>query len=273
MASNGTCLCQSNGHTLIDGVCFPNSDLKDSTSLDTKNAFKLDYERHRLESRIFKENLRSAHILCKEKEDNGNQTACQVLANLCTLNLHSVETSEPGARVCDLFWKLRGANSNSQHIRHIPKLYYAEYEAPSLLTRHTEIPHQYNMDFSSHSSDINITTAKFSFDGKFLGLSDLNEHIPCSDPPLVQGISRKFGATYKTHCSMGIQELWEKYKKEEMYFLEPHVSYQAGYHAQRHLYNLPVKILNFKKNGLKANLVRVSIIKFITSRRKANNEF
>ncbi|CAL8079935.1 unnamed protein product [Orchesella dallaii] len=251
-SGNGTCSCPESDHKIIDGVCFPIPDRKErdpGINLDTKNAFKIDYDRHRADSYIFKEHLRLSNLLCKE--DKQNQTACQILANLCTLNLHNYGYE---STACDLYRKVfSGAVSHPPP--YVPRLYYTDIEAPAVLAKSTAIPQKYNMDFSSRSSDINITTAKFTFDGKFLGLSDLSESIPCSDPPLVQGISRKFGSTYKTHCSMGIQQLWEKYKKEPMTFLDPYVSYLDGYNFETHLYSIPVKIINFKRSGLRTNVM------------------
>lgn len=143
-----------------------------------------------------------------------------------------------------------------QPLDYLPRLYYNDFDAHVLLQKLNEIPLQFNTDFSSDSSNVNITTAKFSFDGKFLGLSDLSEHIPCSDPPEAQGLSRKFGTSYVTRCSMGVQQLWKKYRQGEMLFLDPFLSHQGGYNNDLRLYNLPVRIINFRKNGVRANMVR-----------------
>lgn len=254
----GTCHCPESGYRNVNGVCLPNSNSdqdQDSVRLDTSSstAFKLEYERHQLDSSIFREHIRLSSLMCKG--DKRNQTACQILANLCTLNLHSYDSESP-TTACNIYHKLQ---SGATHSQHVPKLYHREFDNSGLFNKPI-IPQQFNMDFSSHSSDINITTAKFSFDGKFLGLSDLSDHIPCSDPPLVQGISRKFGATYKTHCTMGIQELWKKYKYHDMYFLDPYVSYRrSGQNSELDLYNIPVKVLNFRKMGEKTNLVIYSV--------------
>lgn len=248
--SSGTCYCpdKDKEYKLMEGVCFSASELRD---LEFKDSFKLDYERSSIESYVLKEHLRLAYLFCKA--DMHNQTACQILANLCTLNLHSFG-AESIKTACDLH---KSMSTVTTHVPiYNPKLFYSEFEANNMLSRTHDIPHQFNMDFSSYSSDINITTVKFSFDGKYLGLSDLSDHIPCSDPPLVQGISRKFGATYKTHCSMGIQQLWEKYRKEEMIFLDPYVSIVGGYNNDHKLYEIPVKIQNFKRNGVKINMVK-----------------
>lgn len=80
---NGTCPCPNDkGRKDVDGACVYTRD----SAIDPKISYKIRYDGHEMESQIFKDHIRLAHLLCKN--DLHNQTACQILANLCTLDLH-----------------------------------------------------------------------------------------------------------------------------------------------------------------------------------------
>jgi hypothetical protein len=63
---NGTCQCPGETHSLINGVCFSNPVLQDSSPFDRRNLYKIKYgDGSTVESNFLKENLLSAYYLCK----------------------------------------------------------------------------------------------------------------------------------------------------------------------------------------------------------------
>lgn len=137
---------------------------------------------------------------------------------------------------------------------YVPKLYYLSIEAPSLLMRASSIPLQFDTNLKSPSSDFNITVSRITVDGKFLGLSLLNEMVPCPEPARVQRFGRKFGTTYRTSCEIPVQELWNKFSPTE--FLDPFLSVKEGKDLK--LYPIPVRILNFRQRGVRINEMDVN---------------
>lgn len=177
-----------------------------------------------------------------------------MLANMCTLNLHSYGEEWTACRL----YRAALPGSVTHPPSHIPKIYYSDVEAPSVLIRATTIPHIHNTDFSSSSSDINITLARFSFDGHFLGLSELEDLLPCRESKLILQAGRKFGTTSKASCSVGIQDLWKAFQTR-MEFVDSYVSYEDKVKGKQ-LYPVPIKIQSFKRNGILVNTVCIVLI-------------
>jgi hypothetical protein len=107
-------------------------------------------------------------------------------------------------------------------------------------------------DFESTSSDVNISVSRFTVEGEFLGLSSLDQSLPCAEKIGTRKPSQKLGASIRMECKVRIQELWGKYG-DRMEFLEPFLSYRSG--KKHTLYSIPVKILNMRRDGVKVNEV------------------
>ncbi|OXA59378.1 Meckelin [Folsomia candida] len=223
---NGTCRCSEVSHSEFGGVCFTQQELDDPL-FDAKSAYKIEYDGFK---------------------GQRNQTACQMLGNMCTLNLHTYGEDWTACRLYRIVGRLTPLPN------HIPKIYYSEVEAPSVLIRSSTIPHTHDMRYDQSSSDVNITLSKFSFKGQFLGLAAIDDVIPCREPKKVLQIGRKFGTNFKAKCEMNLKDIWDQFNGNTI-FLDPYVSYEEvkGKNKQIQLYPVPIKTLNFKRNGIKVN--------------------
>jgi len=180
-----------------------------------------------------------------------NETACQTLANLCTLNMHSFGE---GWNVCSLFRSVF-SGPITHPPSYVPKLYYSDTEASSLLIRTTAIPHQFTRDFSSTESNVNVVVARFSLHGEFLGISRLSDLVPCIEYASVRRISEKFGSNYKSSCELQVLDYVRNQGGNKMEFLEPYLQVTDEIKKIEHLYAIPVKVLNFERNREKLNMV------------------
>lgn len=183
-----------------------------------------------------------------------------MLANMCTLNLHTYGEEWTACRL------YRSSLTSVNHPpSHIPKIYYSDVEAPSVLIRSTTIPHTHDMRYDYPTSDVNISVAQFSFTGKFLGLSALEDVIPCAQPKKVLRAGRKFGTNFKAKCEMRMKDVWNKFHGK-MIFLDPYASYEEVKGKSNNkivqLHPVPVKIANFKRNGVKVNTIVSICIEF-----------
>lgn len=59
-----SCVCPELTHSLLNGVCLQNSNLKDP-SIDRKAFYEIQYENIRLESTLYREHVAPAFYLCK----------------------------------------------------------------------------------------------------------------------------------------------------------------------------------------------------------------
>jgi len=106
---------------------------------------------------------------------------------------------------------------------------------------------------------VNISVTKWSLNGTFLGLSDLEEILPCSMPRKLMRVGRHFGTNFRLKCDIDFTDINKPYQFE---FLHPFLSYNdedSLKKGQYLLYPVPLKVMNFNKNGKKVNQVSVTV--------------
>jgi hypothetical protein len=101
---------------------------------------------------------------------------------------------------------------------------------------------------------INISVARWSLDGRFLGLSDLEDVLPCKESKTLLSTGRAFGTTFRTSCSFSFD------RNSKLEFLDPYLTYYeegkvGASGSRKSLYPLPLKVSNFKRNGMHPNAV------------------
>ncbi|PSN51036.1 hypothetical protein C0J52_15421 [Blattella germanica] len=136
------CSCSPSTHESIGGVCVPLNYL--SSWPDEKNSFTIQYESgEKIDSYFFRKHLRLSVYLCKQK----NQTACQIVANMCTMVMYRDDYM---GSPCKLFQDWKHIPTSDSNI--LPWLYYGEGDAQTVLTR-KKIPAKYSMDLNSKVTD------------------------------------------------------------------------------------------------------------------------
>ncbi|XP_068992594.1 meckelin [Neodiprion pinetum] len=187
---------------------------------DVRSTYLVKYESQHIDSYYFRNELQLAVYLCK----NGNKTACEHMANMCTLTLFT------SLIPCKLFWDKHNSPL---------WLYYGEGEAPTVLNR-KKISQQYSLDVESNSSRLNITFATFSMNGQYQSIS-----APTLICDLFKNI--RFGINIEKSCATTAKIL----NDIRMEFFEPYLGYREG--DKMILYALPVLIRNTNKDEIDAS--------------------
>ncbi|KRX37938.1 Meckelin [Trichinella murrelli] len=175
------CLCEP-PNVKIDGICVNPNDLV----TDSPNLYIIHENGLKIETTFFRNHLRIAEYMCRKFQ---NQTACQLLGNLCAL-LHYKRGEKNrgyGRNACDLFLRItRDDNEifvewNLMLIfrsQGMPWLYYFHDSAEHILSK-SDIPVQYSFESENrNSSFLNFMLAAYSLTGEYLGM------LPATDGSL-----------------------------------------------------------------------------------------
>ncbi|XP_076061869.1 meckelin [Oratosquilla oratoria] len=235
-AGKGTCSCPEK-YVEYDGMCISQSEL-DQIPAD-QTSYTITYDNgFQLESLFFVENYVSSAYGCTFKK---NKTACQILANMCTL-LHYNFKEE--ASVCGYYRDEYGTNFIKLP-DYVPWLYYMEGEAGIYLAK-SRLKTQYTFYKNKGTSKLKFEVAKYSAHGKFLGSGLLeDEMIFCPDIRQHLSSAMQFGTTFVRSCRINVKDVWDKY--ETIFydvFLEDRINEEE---VQR--YAVPVLNKNYKEDG------------------------
>eukprot|EP00040_Diaphanoeca_grandis_P004958 m.30749 g.30749 ORF g.30749 m.30749 type:complete len:937 (-) comp16339_c1_seq1:466-3276(-) len=195
--SDSTCTCASD-YVKKSDLCFLST--LPSLTTEANGVFSTATE-----SADIKEKLEAAYHLCKE---NQNRTACQVLANICVLQLYSTSTS-----ACSLYTELnltkaQGVNGVASWPQGLPWLYYADNERPHLSTDlklTTTLDHQATTSGTKFGK-LQLVVAAYSLRGEFLGFENLTTQFQLCEP-LRQSVSNAwlwFGTKFSISCKIQI---------------------------------------------------------------------
>ncbi|VDP31658.1 unnamed protein product [Schistosoma curassoni] len=203
----------------VDGVCFPGIT---PTSIGTSNSasssspvvptgsdtFTLvlpageTSSQTGISSKYFETQARSATAFCSTAYNN--ITACQLLANLCTLQLNTLYDSGTGsASTCSEFRRLTSQRTpiNSDYtswVNDMPWLYYSPTKGSTVL-KDTKIKTIY-----SPNSNLKIYLAAFKINGEFLGFQDASQGGQlqlCKDTSARMKAAFQFATTYRQTVS------------------------------------------------------------------------
>ncbi|CAL8069107.1 unnamed protein product [Calicophoron daubneyi] len=179
-----TCQCPN---PLINGVCFPGVLPVTSTSTLSRAAtdsspvvpsFSSGFSQILPAGQTSSTNAISSYYLTAQAQiaagfcstAYANATACQVLANLCTLQLNTkVNIGSTSSSTCAQFLRIAGTRSTTRSgftswVTGMPWLYYSPTTGSSAL-KETSITQTY-----SPNALLDIRLAAFSLDGRYLGL-------------------------------------------------------------------------------------------------------
>ena len=190
---------KNSGYTVVGGICFQDSDLIE----EKNNLYKVTYvdEDNPIESSYYERNLRAAEALCKKYS---NFTACQLFGNLCVLHDYTGE-------VCDRYETLvdtsvgNPVNGNSDWPAYMPWLFYNKKnagEAPDILDK-KEITKTFE-----RNEDIKFLLVVYTLNGFFVGYENGLDSIQiCKERPSKMASASKFATTYKSSCSVPVDDL------------------------------------------------------------------
>ena len=192
---------KNSGFTVVGGICFQDSNLIE----EKNNLYKVTYvdEDNPIESSYYARNLRTAEALCKKYS---NFTACQLFGNLCVLQDYTGE-------VCELYKtlvrtpekKANLVNDNSDWPAYMPWLFYDKKnagEAPDILDK-KEITKTFE-----RNEDIKFLLVVYTLNGLFVGYENgLDSLQICKERPSKMASASKFATTYKSSCSVPVDDL------------------------------------------------------------------
>ncbi|KAL1495402.1 hypothetical protein AB1Y20_016770 [Prymnesium parvum] len=191
----------------------------------------------------------------------GNE-ACQAVGNLCVLQLYD-ETTE----ACRLYRALQDFSTtvpshqeNEWRLR-MPGLYYAEgpaaYTIENINYLEVALP-------PSAGSELQYMLAAYSLNGTYLGLSVLDAQLQlCSGISRHPSAFRSVGTSQRLACDLTLSQLLE-YAEPVFFDLylyhDPELSPSTFFpstggasDAAKSLYPVPVKLLNYQRNGVRPN--------------------
>ncbi|XP_064467172.1 meckelin-like isoform X2 [Ornithodoros turicata] len=240
LANTSFCSCPADKYVLTGGTCIPRENLLPNAD----SAKFVKYSGSTFPSRLFQSHFQAALHNCKV---HGNETACQVLANFCVLQLYDRDTD---GNACWHYLKLGDSPSNSRKERppNAPWLFYLDDDASSVVYR-TDIPNEFTIKPWKNTSYIYIIAGTYSVQGNFCGLRELNiNEIMLCNLGLQNKDILRFGTAFSHKCHVDVRELWDN-SKTVFYdlFLQ---SNRGTWHK---FYPIPVKIANIEHKSRRVN--------------------
>lgn len=220
--------------------------------------FNINFGTEAVVSQFLTTNLIAAYTQCRTERRNA--TACQLLANMCVLNLYTIFSRSPTELdACTAFYSLRGNNLETIFWgEYIPWIVYPQSYAAYLTSYQNNglgdnkflrlrfddrckpstfefYANQYNLDGSFHSGSF-IEISKFQL------CSYLSSTFS-----LVSQVSPFAATNYNQSCSLSVSTLIEFGKDPKFFDLF------LRFDNSSELVPIPVKILNYIENGIQVN--------------------
>lgn len=172
--STGNCTCSAD-YTEINGVCLHAETAAEmQTTYSTSDAYTVSYPDSNgvtsLTSAVISKWFYEAAVKCKRHE--GTEW-CQMLANMCVLNMYS--RSSPA---CALFITLTSASAHNDFTgwnSFVGFLYFASTTQLTDTSITTEF--SFHRTNAPYTGTINMTLAKYAFNGTFLGWETLTTQL------------------------------------------------------------------------------------------------
>ncbi|XP_015791559.1 meckelin-like [Tetranychus urticae] len=247
-ASMKNCSCPKDHYTLYGGLCLPNGNL----ITEKVDLYKVTYENgEQVNSAFFMENLQSSIYQCQYQ---GNRSACQLLANLCTfLNYNLYETSSFGgfiginsvkskANACTEFLKLSKLPS-------VPFLIYGD-NGVNELKKANVISKMFKID-----SRLELIAARYNVHGTLVDYSPLKlgELQLCQSEPDSLDSGFYFGTNYYQKCEIDLRTLWDTKASSISSILLYDLYLLDDDQEPNTVYPIPVIVTNLMENGEAVN--------------------
>eukprot|EP00743_Colponemidia_sp_Colp-15_P005392 GILK01005794.1.p1 GENE.GILK01005794.1~~GILK01005794.1.p1 ORF type:complete len:1050 (-),score=117.21 GILK01005794.1:142-2940(-) len=204
-----SCVC-STGYTAAGDSCVTTTNFN---TIDTSNpvsaAIKVQYRDAQpfgsvsVTSDTLRYYYMKAAVNCKLYKD---LTACQVLGNLCVLQLYDPSTYT----VCYLFTQiglLIGTTVNNRNgwYSSLPWLYYTDAASTVLTDKEIQLTATFGSGSSSTVNQFTFVTASYALNGTYLGLNELTSELilcPISSTDAKQ--FKQFGTNVDISCTLNV---------------------------------------------------------------------
>ncbi|CAH8578368.1 unnamed protein product [Heterobilharzia americana] len=242
----------------VDGVCFPGvtpttigSSISPSSSSPVvpvgSDTFTLilpageTSSQKGISSNYFETQARSATAFCSPAYNN--ITACQLLANLCTLQLNTLYGSgTASSTTCSAFLNLASQRTafNSDFtswMTKMPWLYYSPAKASTVL-KDTSITSIY-----SPNSNLQIYLAAFKINGAFLGFQDASQGGQlqlCKDTSARMKAAFQFATSYQQTCELNVDDLFNNEKYPSIFY-DPYIYFYDTTTQSSQLVPIPIR--------------------------------
>ncbi|XP_053401621.1 meckelin-like isoform X2 [Mercenaria mercenaria] len=244
VSGDNSCNCPTSTNEFTGGFCIPKSYLGNIAESDSLYQIPRTVDQV---SEFLRYNLKASYALCNV---NRNQTACNVLANMCVLTLYEYRNKDFQSsdlnNACEVYlsaWVQAGS------LKYVPTLYYAQISVIGLLPMQGDdvlqndfLQTQYTF---SPVSRLEYRLVRYNIHGEYLGLSTVqNGRIQlCADTTDKQNAAFVFGTTYSQSCKIAAINLWD----QSMYPAEFYDLYlEINQNDVKQLYPTPVNILNYR---------------------------
>ncbi|KAK4468022.1 hypothetical protein MN116_008200 [Schistosoma mekongi] len=250
-----SCTCP-NSH--VDGVCFPGitptttsgSSSASSTSpvVPTgSDTFTLilpageTSSQTGISSKYFETQARSATAFCSTAYNN--ITACQLLANLCTLQLNTLYgIGIESTSTCSEFQRLSSQRTSissdfTSWVVNMPWIYYSPAKGSTIL-KDTTLKTIY-----SPNDNLQIYLAAYEVNGKFIGYQDASQGGQlqlCKDTSTRMKAAFQFATKYKQTCELNVDDLFDN-EKYPLIFYDPYIYYYDNTTQKSQLVPIPIR--------------------------------
>ncbi|GAB1601198.1 meckelin [Argonauta hians] len=237
---SSNCSCPRN--QWYKGLCFrKSSDIKSSVS------FYIQLNSNEVVvSSLLQQYLVVSHGMCQAKYRN--LTACQTLANMCTLLFGSyyVRKINEVPHACTLYRNLTKL-AKPPVIEHydikdwpyqMPWLYYTGQPLNVLSSQSLPVEFKVNP-----LTQMDFVVAMYSVDGHFLGLKSVKDGLLqlCKMAKHRMNAIWTFGTTYSSKCDISVTELFDN-KNYPLVFFDLYLRYT--YEGEKRLYAIPIVLEN-----------------------------
>ncbi|XP_021355740.1 meckelin-like [Mizuhopecten yessoensis] len=212
------------------GLCFASTATPD---------FNVPLSSGDVASMYLTDNLEAAYTMCRIRQ---NSTACIILSNLCVLTWYEFDGTNAN-RACNMYKEIEAATPES-----LPMLYYEEGNGDRIL----EDTSQTTVYTFNPVSYLNFQVARYSIDGKFLGISPVTNGLLqlCTDTTKKLDAAYTFGTYYSQSCSIPAIDLWDQ-TKYPMEFYDMYLKFTKT--GAEQMYKTPLRILNYVSSGSTVN--------------------
>ncbi|XP_045416724.1 meckelin [Lemur catta] len=241
-----SCAC-SEPNILTGGLCFSNTGNFPPCRISTTRYGELGMS---LTSEWFAKYLQSSAVACRMY---ANLTSCQVLGNMCVMNMNSYDSATCDA--CRLFQfifentaSLSPVHSISFWRQNLPWLFYGDQLglAPQILTT-TPLPTNFSFKGENQNTKLKFVAASYDIRGNFLKWQTLEGGILqlCPDTETRLNAAYSFGTTYQQNCEISISKILTDFPTPIFY--DVYLEY-TDENQHQYIWAVPVLNLNLQHN-------------------------
>jgi len=234
------CSCSLDKNTVYDGICLPNFNLIPEKA----NLYQIHYDNGDvITSAHFSTNFQSSIYNCQFGK---NRTACQILANLCTLLNYNYFDAfvQSDINACTELIRL-------SKLPEVPFVLYLDNSRREIYKKNS-VHEQFKIN-----SQVNIVAARYTANGQLIDYSTLRlgELQLCKGEPEALNSGFYFGTNFHQKCTLSVKDLWKSTASDANKLILYDLFLMDSKEGDKdiYLYPIPVLIYNLKLNGENIN--------------------